>query len=684
MLIISNFISCLLCLSLGPALNRKAMASMPCRLIQKTALCNSCRLLSVPTDLPENIEDLQLNDNSVEILRNYSLARYPSLHSLSCTNSHLDSIEINFFYNAQHLESLNLAENNLHAAFHQSGWALRTLVRLRKLDLSGNGLTEDMASFLLQNMTSLEYLSLSKNSLLRLDETTFHDLHQLRELDLERNMLFEIDGAFDGLHKLQRLNMAFNNLLCLIKFQLTELVVLNVSHNAVEWFVSSQDMEDTFHLEILDLSDNSLLFFPFLPIRSRIRNLLLSNNRISFYEHLANHTSPNWTTTVLFSNLNSKESLVSARLWDETSLHGDLSTIELLDMSGNQVSYLPRGFLSKLESLIRLRLRRNCLEYLDLAAEELPATLSELDVSNNRLSLLKASETSMNKLSSLTHLNLSFNDLQRLPSKFFASLPALTMVDLSYNRVGICSLEVEDTAAEYSDCVGWRNTFSLKQLHLAGCSLCFLPPSAFEGSPLTHLELSDNPGLLIGEDALTSLSRTLQHLGLGNTGVSNFDFTPFHYLRSLNFSGNSLVELPVSLLTLDLRWLDLSNNKLTTIPLGQANVLTQRLQTLFLGGNPFNCCTLDWYRLFQETKAVNIEDLMEVTCLLFNQARRRVDLRQWAMCGENSEEPSWWYIVLFLLVSLSLLGIIIIFIATFHPRTLPKVIKKTWQRPAPY
>ncbi|KAL4616824.1 negative regulator of reactive oxygen species-like [Arapaima gigas] len=384
MFIISSFLPSLLCFSMGLMENHQTMASLPCRLVQKAALCNSCQLSLVPRNLPEDTEDLQLNGNSIEILRNHSLAQYPSLRSLSCANSQVDSIEINFFYNAYHLENLNLAENNLHTSFHQSGWALHSLVRLKSLDLSRNGLTEDMASFLLQDMTSLEYLSLSRNVLLRLDEKTFRDLHRLRELNLERNMLFEIDGAFDSLHKLQRLNVAFNNLPCLIQFQLTELVVLNASHNAVEWFVSNQVIEDTFRLDTLDLSDNNLLFFPFLPIRSHIRNLLLSDNHISFYEHLANHTAPNWTTRVVFSNINGSESHVSAKLWDETILHGGLSTLELLDMSGNQVSYLPRGFLNKLTSLTSLRLQRNCLQSLDLTVEELPVTLTELDVSNNR------------------------------------------------------------------------------------------------------------------------------------------------------------------------------------------------------------------------------------------------------------------------------------------------------------
>ncbi|KAE8280037.1 hypothetical protein D5F01_LYC22174 [Larimichthys crocea] len=191
-----------------------------------------------------------------------------------------------------------------------------------------------MAATLLQNLTSLEYLNLSGNLLRRLDETSFQDLHQLKELDLQRNLIFEIDAAFDSNPLLQRLNLAFNYLPCLVDFHMTQMVVLNASHNFIEWFIATQDLNDTFQLETLDLSDNKLLFFPFLPDQSRLRNLYLSHNSIRFYEHLAdNNTDLNSTTTVEFYNIKKYKSNVTAELWTE-NLHGDISSLEILDLRG--------------------------------------------------------------------------------------------------------------------------------------------------------------------------------------------------------------------------------------------------------------------------------------------------------------------------------------------------------------
>ncbi|CAB1431188.1 unnamed protein product [Pleuronectes platessa] len=399
-----------------------------CRLIQRTALCNDAKLSSVPPGLPRNIEELQLNYNHLQTLQDVSLLRYPSLTSLSVACNSLEKLESNTFQDLSLLESLNLANNNLYIGYPETSQALKKLPGLKVLDLSENKLEDEMAATLLQNLTSLEYLNLSGNLLQRLDETSFSDLNKLKELNLQRNIIFEIDGAFGSNSKLQRLNLAFNDLPCLIDFHMTHLVVLNASHNFIEWFISRQDLNDTFQLETLDLSDNKLLFFPFLPSHSNLRNLYLSHNRLRFYEQLAdNATLPNSTTTVEFYNLRKNVSNVTAELWDD-SLHGDISSLEILDLRGNQVEYFPYGFIQKMPFLSRLQMCTNCLESLNLTSEQFPGSLYELDISNNRLKQVVADEGTLTVLGNLTYFNLSLNDLDRLPSRLFSSLPSLRAV----------------------------------------------------------------------------------------------------------------------------------------------------------------------------------------------------------------------------------------------------------------
>lgn len=636
----------------------------------------------MPAGLPDNIEELHLNDNCIQTLQDNSLLRYPSLNTLSLACNSLQKLESNTFQESKLLDSLNLAKNNLHSGYHETSHALKTLPRLRALDLSENELNDEMATALLQNLTSLEYLNLSGNLLRRLDETSFSDLHQLKELDLQRNIMFEIDGAFDSNPKLQRLNLAFNYLPCLTDFHMTQLVVLNASHNFIEWFISRQDLNNTFQLETLDLSSNKLLFFPFLPNQSRLRNLYLSHNSVRFYTHLANNaTFLNSTTTVEFYNMKKYMSNVTAKLWDE-SLHGDISSLEILDLRGNQVEYFPQGFIKKMPALSRLRMCTNCLETLNLTSAQFSGSLHELDLSNNRLNQIVADEGTLTALGNLTYLNLSLNDLEWLPTGFFSSLPSLRSVDLSYNNIDIClPEEVETSTDTISACVDWKNVVSLRQLYLMGCNLQRIPSYAFAGLSLTHLELSDNPGLIV-QESIHSLSRTLQHLGLGNTHIQDFDFSRFQSLKSLNISRNSLPHLPPSLLNLDLKVLDVRDNRLSTIPMGQANALAPRLHTVFLTGNTFNCCQTEWFRTFETTKTINMVRQSDIECEDLFQTTHRVEHFQSFLCFEETEESILWYILLIVPVCLSFVGILIIIL--FKPKMLQKSIKKKCLKPTSY
>ncbi|XP_060726903.1 transforming growth factor beta activator LRRC33 [Tachysurus vachellii] len=673
----------LLCFGFVAVLPALCFPHTICTLTQRTAICNSLRLSTIPSNLPQQIEELFLNKNFILKLKNGCLSRYPYLQMFSCANCFLNAVDAQVFSNSPLIENLNFADNELHKEHNHFAQSLGSLTRLRILDLSGNGLTEDMVSEIVQNLTSLEILDLSRNVLLRLDEYTFRDLHHLKELNLERNVLFEIDDAFDHLKKLRRLNLAFNSLPCLVKFEMTQLVVLNASHNLIEWFITNQDITKTFELETLDLSDNRLLYFPFLPTYNRIKTLLLSNNHIGFYGHLSQNTSLNWTNSVEFYNLGANASNVTAELWRD-DLHGDLSSVEIIDLSVNQVRYLPQGFLQKMPHLYWLRMRSNCLESLNLSEEELPVTLYELDVSNNRLAELHSHSSSVSELNNLTHLNLSLNNIQKLPSGVFTTFPSLSIVDLSYNTVRVCH-PTEIYNSDSSACAVWTNIPTLKQLHIAGCNLNNIPPLTFYGTPLTYLDLSNNPDLHICQDCLSGLSGTLQHLSLSNTGLQDFNFSPFKQLTFLNISKNSMSELPKSLMTLNLKLLDLRDNMLSTIELEHATVLAEQLQIVYINGNNFNCCQLEWYRIFEKSENLCVADLLEFTCVDSHQQKLKAGLFESVLCGGRStDESMFWYILLFLSVGVSMVGVSVIYFLTFRPRLLPRVIKKKCWKPTTY
>ncbi|NWH59826.1 NRROS regulator, partial [Geococcyx californianus] len=587
-----------------------------CKAVQSTVDCTGRWMISVPGNLRGDTEELLLDDNTIQVLGNASLLSYHQLRCLSMTKNRLEFIEPGAFLSSQGLHVLSLADNLLFTNYSLTAAALSVLPALRTLDLAGNHLTEDMVSVLVWNLSSLKSLSVARNMIMRLDSSIFVNLTQLLELNLEKNYIFEIDQAFEGLQRLQRLNVAYNYLPCVVEFGLTQLRVLNVSHNVIEWFLALET-DELFELEVLDLSHNRLLFFPVLPRQSKLHSLLLKDNEMSFYQRLPNGTSlANVTVQFLLIDGNSTN-VTTVSLWDEIC-HSNLSSLRLLDMSQNQVWYLPEGLLAQMPSLTQLKLNQNCLETFHLLEGDPLDTLMELDLSQNQLAELGAEVGGGDVLPNLQLLNLSSNRLQTVPPRLFTHTRKITTVDLSRNRVNLCPQPAVAGDAESLPCVDIRGVKTLTHLSLAGCGLQGLGGRPFQGTSLIHLDLSDNHQALSGDlEWLQDLALTLQVLFLRNISLSStsVDFSGLNSLVRLDLSGNSFTVFPTSLGVLKLRSLDLRDNCLPALPLDVARTpLGKSLQEVYLSRNPYNCCTLGWWDALQRVKGLRIPDGREVTC----------------------------------------------------------------------
>ncbi|NXL86228.1 NRROS regulator, partial [Alectura lathami] len=652
-----------------------AMSPGGCEHVQSTADCRRRWLSSVPRNLQGDIEELLLDDNTIRVLGRASLLLYCQLKHLSLVKNRLELIEPGAFLGSQGLHALSLADNLLFTNYSLTAAALSALPALRTLDLSGNHLTEDMVTVLLSNLSSLESLSLSRNIIMRLDSSVFTNLTQLLELNLEKNYIFEIDQAFEGLQRLQRLNIAYNYMPCIVNFSLTQLRVLNVSHNVIEWFLALEN-EDLFELEVLDLSHNRLLFFPVLPRQSKLHSLLLKDNEMNFYQVLPNGTSlANVTVQFLLIDGNSTN-ITTVRLWDEVC-YSNLSSLRLLDMSQNLFWYLPEGFLAKMPALTHLKLSQNCLKTFHLSEQDPLAMLTELDLSENRLTELRADTGVGPILPSLQLFNLSTNRLQALPDGVFAHTRTITTIDLSRNRLDLCPQPA--VAGQSPPCVDVRGIATLTHLSLAGCGLRGLGGHPFRGTALTHLDLSDNREALSGDLGwLWDIAVTLRVLSLRNTSLSSaaVDFSALQNLVGLDLSGNSLTALPTSLAALKLRSLDMRDNCLTALPADVAQKpLGRSLQEVYLSRNPYNCCTLGWWESLQRVEQLRIPDGREVTC---SYGSRR--LSAWALpeavlrdCRWQAADLALLYLVLALPTCLTLLVAFTVVFLMLKPKLLKMV-----------
>ncbi|NXC37567.1 NRROS regulator, partial [Penelope pileata] len=654
-----------------------------CKHVQSTADCRNKLLNSIPGNLQGDIEELLLYNNTIQVLDRASLLPYRQLKHLSLPKNRLELIQPGAFLGSEGLHALSLADNRLFANYLLTAAALAALPALRTLDLAGNQLTEDMVSVLLSNLSSLESLSVARNIIMRLDSSTFTNLTQLLELNLEKNYIFEIDQAFEGLQRLQRLNIAYNYMSCIVDFSLTQLRVLNVSHNIIEWFLALEN-DDLFELEVLDLSHNQLLFFPLLPRQSKLHSLLLKDNDLNFYQLLPNGTSLEDVTVQFLLVDGNSTNITTVRLWDEVC-YSNLSSLRLLDMSQNQFWYLPKGFLAKMPALTHLKLNQNCLETFNLSEQDSLDMLTELDLSQNLLTELWVDADAGPVLPSLQLFNLSTNMLETLPRGIFTHTKQITTVDLSRNQLNLCP----QAAGQNPPCVDIRGIATLTHLSLAGCGLRGLGGHPFQGTALTHLDLSDNQKALSGGLGwLQDLTATLQVLSLRNTNLSSatVNFLAFRSLVGLDLSWNNLTALPASLGALELRSLDLRDNCLVALPADLAwRPLGRSLREVYLSHNPYNCCTLGWWEALQRVERLRILDKSGVTCDYDSQRLKALVLPEPILwdCRWRTANMALFYLVLVLPTCLTLLVAFTLVFLVFKPKLL-KMVKSQCGVSSPY
>ncbi|XP_030071490.1 transforming growth factor beta activator LRRC33 [Microcaecilia unicolor] len=684
-----------LCLSLGLIFldlewRSKSVDAIPsyqsiCKLVHSAVDCNGRKLSSIPENLPANTQEIFMDANFVKTLRNGTMQRYGNLWSLSLQGNNLELIESGAFSGNKRLKVLSLQDNAIFVNYPMAANALRSLPSLKKLDLSGNYLTEDMTGILLQNLSSLESLSLARNVIMRLDSTIFESLGQLQELSLEKNYIYEIEeGAFQNLRRLQRLNLAYNHIPCIVNFDLTKLWILNASYNNIEWFLAEESSAN-FELQTLDLSHNQLLFFPLLPKHNKLRSLLLSDNKMNFYANASNTTTSKDGLVKFVFISNNVTNVTSVNLWEEVIL-GNFSSLKFLDMSRNLFQYLPDGFLASMTSLSHLKLNQNCFWIINLNEREPPATLVELDLSQNQLLELQVDLYPGSILPNLQFLNLSTNRLKRMPSQFFTHLDSITTVDLSHNQLNLCP---QKNRAGDRICIDFRNITSLRHLYLAGCDLEPVFDHAFRGTSLTKLDLSSNKrALLRGMHPLQDLALTLQSLSLRNNGLSNSakaDFSKFQNLLALDLSRNTLTSFPSTLNSLALRSLDLRRNHISFPQFMVHQRLVKNLHIVYLSQNPYDCCKLDWLKSLQELRTVHIADRQQITCKFSSNTVSAMELPKsiTQSCLWITKDMTLLYLVLILPASLTLLVAFIILVLMVKQR-LFKIVKSRWRGSSSY
>ncbi|KAL1061188.1 hypothetical protein V6Z11_1Z037800 [Gossypium hirsutum] len=410
-----------------------------------------------------HLEELNLDGNHFNTSVFASLNKLSNLKSLSIRFNQLkgsiDMKDLEAFIN---LRKLDMSYNELKDLVIHQGWC--DLRNLEVLDVSRNAL-EGMLPHCFSNLTSLRELDISRNHFqIPLSFAPFANLSNLKSLWINENKMVMEPSFYTSIPKFQLEVISLSK--CITSQQLSlklrtflyyqyDLRYVDLSRNNFSGTVPTWLLENNTKLEVLILKGNS--FTGPLSLPSAL------NSDVSFFDISQNKVQGQIPSNICSMFPHLRELFLSKNAFEGNiplCLSGmkDLST---LDLSNNQLyGKVPEELIAK-GSLTILRLSNNNLSgnvvpvilsangvqhlYLDgnnfsgemtnvdVSTFEFPNSLSEIDLSNNKLhgKLLRW----IGNASFLQRLAMSNNGFEGSIPMEFCKLNSLEFLDLSQNNL---------------------------------------------------------------------------------------------------------------------------------------------------------------------------------------------------------------------------------------------------------
>ncbi|XP_058790030.1 protein artichoke-like [Phymastichus coffea] len=466
---------------------------------------------------------------------------FPQLQYLSLRNVNINNFSINWIKHFPKLEYLDVSENlladNLLNVFLKN-----TTSNIKSLIAEKIGLTMVRT----EDLLAIEHLNLNHNHLPRFSShkchgssICFEDMDNLKFLSLSNcSVTYIEDNAFKYMKNLLELDLSNN---CFQK-------------------IPNQTFGYLYSLLSLNLSYNPLISMPNIEKLQSLTTLILDD-----YNPQRCLNNPYYT-----------------------------SNYECSDTYTLKVEH-------EYPQLTHLSIRKIFINLFDIDWKNNFPKLSYLDISYNSLS--QAFDYLPQSLTSLTMRNVGMTSLGIL------KLENLIYLDLNENKFQILSSHL--CYENYVLCL--RNIINLQSLYIAQCSIEFIEADAFKyAEKLNQLDMSSNvfeeipveTFELLPALSLLNLSRNnlktipnfsnLQNLTslymdsmvnkklLSPDALENFPLLPTLKIISLRF--NELKTIPLSFLNKlpNLLELDLSSNRIASLPSGQWN---KNLQNLYLDNN---------------------------------------------------------------------------------------------------
>uniref|UniRef100_A0A3Q0S275 Slit homolog 2 (Drosophila) n=1 Tax=Amphilophus citrinellus TaxID=61819 RepID=A0A3Q0S275_AMPCI len=337
--------------------------------------CRGKGLTEIPTNLPETITEIRLEQNAIKVIPAGAFSPYKKLRRIDLSNNQISELASDAF---QGLRSLN------------------------SLVLYGNKITE-ISKGLFEGLFSLQLLLLNANKIACLRVDAFQDLHNLNLLSLYDNKLQTIaKGTFSSLRAIQTL------------YVLTHTHTHTHTHRAQLFYLFMYDYRSKLGGDCFaDLA---------CPEKCRCEGTTIdcSNQKLT---KIPDHI-PQYTTEL---RLNNNEFTVL----EATGIFKKLPQLRKINLSNNRITDIEEGTFEGASGVNELILTSNRLENIHHQMLKGLSGLRTLMLRSNRISCV--SNSSFVGLSSVRLLSLYDNQITSMNPGAFDTLHSLSTLNLLAN-----------------------------------------------------------------------------------------------------------------------------------------------------------------------------------------------------------------------------------------------------------
>ncbi len=401
-------------------------------------------LTAIPTDIPTETIFVDLTMNKIHQITDSDFSTTTLIEKLKLINNHLDTISDN---------------------------GLTPLTKLTLLYLSSNRFIS--MPMLEPVSATLKILKVDNNQITYLKADYFINFIGLTLLDLTRNLIHTLqENAFVGLSNLTKLLLGYNHITCVNRTLLdgmNALKYLDISLNQLAGFLSEScpfvANETTLtptqlpKLDKLILVGNALTEVPDLRGAPMLYTILLMANQFTDVNlhHLAGLSNLYY---MCFSENNMKHFPNLSAILDPND-----NKLNIIYFRMNQVSVIDDDTFKNLIHLKRINLNTNRLQSLSFLSKH-KAVLELISIVSNNLEDLNSMELGNGSWEKLIKIDAASNRITHISNILLDQLPALKILNLSYNRISIfpelsrIGLSLKDTFLFYNN-ISWVNVSSL-------------------------------------------------------------------------------------------------------------------------------------------------------------------------------------------------------------------------------